>query len=404
LSTQDAIEEVAVRPDEPVIRKEYRVRKGTIWNFQFSRGSHRAPSKGFVSALVPAIPIRASADARGRALLTLPTEGPRAQLQIRESDPQATAEIQTGFLRLRLDWEPGFQPNELEEILRLEGNNRRFRLVDSDEKSATLQAPEGIEPVRESGKLVLHAFFLHRDAEDFGALTGRILDEEGKPIAGARVGLGPPARALRDLDARRFRATNDPQGRYRLRDIPRFAIDGTPLDVRLTVTKEGYGGVQSPPVNLRDGDVERPGVVDEIRIARGVSLGGIVVDHRGQPVAGATVHSYPSRLDWGRQKTVTDKNGRFLIRDLHRGVTRVLVYYEKIREHVAILADGKAGEVHIKLPERMDDPDPKIAALRAHSPEPVAIGGPAPEWQVGPWSDGRAHKLAEDRGKVVVLY
>jgi Sigma-70, region 4 len=90
LSTQDAIEEVAVRPDEPVIRKEYRVRKGTIWNFQFSRGSHRAPSTGFLSAVVPATPIRASADARGRALLTLPTEGP-ADRRRSEPSPQVCA-------------------------------------------------------------------------------------------------------------------------------------------------------------------------------------------------------------------------------------------------------------------------------------------------------------------------
>lgn len=32
------------------------------------------------------------------------------------------------------------------------------------------------------------------------------------------------------------------------------------------------------------------------------------------------------------------------------------------------------------------------------------MGRPAPEWQVGPWSDGRTRTLADQRGKVVVLY
>ena len=30
----------------------------------------------------------------------------------------------------------------------------------------------------------------YRDAEDFAALTGQVLDEQGQPLAGARVGLG----------------------------------------------------------------------------------------------------------------------------------------------------------------------------------------------------------------------
>ena len=44
-----------------------------------------------------------------------------------------------------------------------------------------------------------------------------------------------------------------------------------------------------------------------------------------------------------------------------------------------------------------------LMALAAPS-EPLRLGQAAPEWQVGSWSDGRAHKLADDRGKVIVLY
>ncbi len=412
LSAREAIEDVPVRPDQPIIRREYRVRKGTIWNFHFTRGLNRTPSTGFVTAVptveTPSAPSRAHADDRGLARLTLPTEGRKVDLGIRESDPLRFGEIDTGFLRLKLDWEPGFRPDELEEVSRLEGNDRRFRLVDSDAKTATLQAPEPIEPVKENGKLALCVLFLHRDTDDFGALTGQILDEEAKPIAGARVGLWPPGREPRDFNELRHMATTDPQGRYRLRDIPRRAIDGKPLELRLTVTKEGYAGVRSPRLTLTDGDPEKPKVVDPIRLERGVSFGGVVVDHRGQPVAGASVQSnqpnFQTSSSGPPQTTHTDANGRFLIRGLHRGVMIVFAFHEKVRKSGLYLADGSTEENRIKLPERMDDPGANIGALRAPPPEPLAVGQAAPEWQVGPWSDRRARKLADERGKVVVLY
>jgi alkyl hydroperoxide reductase subunit AhpC len=37
-------------------------------------------------------------------------------------------------------------------------------------------------------------------------------------------------------------------------------------------------------------------------------------------------------------------------------------------------------------------------------PETLAVGQPAAEWHVGRWSDGRYRKLADQRGKVVVLF
>ena len=42
-------------------------------------------------------------------------------------------------------------------------------------------------------------------------------------------------------------------------------------------------------------------------------------------------------------------------------------------------------------------------ALAARS-DPLRVGQTALEWQVGPWSDGLTHKLADDRGKAIVLY
>ena len=135
--------------------------------------------------MAPAVPSHAQADDHGRAHLTLPTEGGRVELGIRERSPLASSEIDTGILRLRLRWEPGFRPDQSAEVSRPEGNERRFRLMDDDGNSAVLDAPELIEPIKEHGRLLLRVTVPHRDVKDFAAVTGEVIDEQGQAIAGA---------------------------------------------------------------------------------------------------------------------------------------------------------------------------------------------------------------------------
>ena len=78
---------------------------------------------------------------------------------------------------------------------------------------------------------------------------------------------------------------------HRLRDIPRRKIDGEPLTFQIVVVKEGYAGFVSALFTLKEGTTEKLQVVDPIRLEPGVAVGGIVVDHRGQPVAGARMTS-----------------------------------------------------------------------------------------------------------------
>ena len=52
--------------------------------------------------------------------------------------------MNSGFLTLDLEWDPNFRPDELEQVVRYDGNDRRFRLIDADAKSATLQGPDSI--------------------------------------------------------------------------------------------------------------------------------------------------------------------------------------------------------------------------------------------------------------------
>ena len=402
---REAVVDVVVGPGQPVINREFRVRRGTIWNFQFSRGADPRPFPGFVSGINSPEPFRAQADDRGRAQLTLPTEGRKVTLGVRESSPEST-ELHTGLLNVNLEWEPNFQPDELDEISLMAGNDRRFRLVDTDAKSAILQAPDSIEPIKENGKLVIRVAAPSRDSQDFVALTGQVLDAQGRPIAGARVALWTPG--TRVSSEPRHQATTESQGRYRLRDIPRRAIDGQPLQVRLRVTKEGYAGLELTSLALNGGLNEKPQAVDPIRLERGVALSGVVVDHRGRPMAGAWVRSSQVVSHAGfsgtDQSTQTDEHGRFSLRDLRRDVTHLFVFHGSIRTSNFFSPTVHPRKFTCNSPSECRIPAPILPALRGGPPPPIAVGQPAAEWQVGPWSDGRARKLADERGKVVVLY
>ncbi len=103
------------------------------------------------------------------------------------------------------------------------GRTGGFRLIDAHEAAATLQAGASIVPVNENGKLVIRVDVLYRNLEDFGALTGQVLDDQSQPLAGVRVGLAAstPTRVSNDL---RHQSTTNAQGRYRLRDIPRPSL------------------------------------------------------------------------------------------------------------------------------------------------------------------------------------
>ena len=180
---QKSGESLVIGPDQPVVDREYRLRKGTVWNFRLMRGADHRPFPGLVLGTSPIGLFAAGGDNAGNARLALPSEGGKVALQVREADPQSRRP-DTGFLPLALEWEANFRPGELEEVARVDGSVGRFRLIDADGRSATIQAPEPIEPLNQNGELEIRVALAERGPKDVVAIAGRVIDSQQQPIQG----------------------------------------------------------------------------------------------------------------------------------------------------------------------------------------------------------------------------
>lgn len=104
-----------------------------------------------------------------------------------------------------------------------------------------------------------------------GALTGQVVDVDGRPVAGARVWLQGEARKIL------AETRTDANGRYRLESIP------VTYSVELLVDAEGFGREFRENVRIFPGmEPQLPDVV----VAPGREVIGRILDERGQPRAG----------------------------------------------------------------------------------------------------------------------
>lgn len=149
----------------------------------------------------------------------------------------------------------------------------------------------------------------------FGRVTGR-LHCDGLPVGGALVQLAPPPEtlSLEDLEpgdrmpGGAWSAESDGEGRYR--------FDRVPPGEGFTLVAADFDHVPSRagPVAVRP---DEETVVD-IKMIRGAHLAGRIVDSRGAPCAGVTVHLFQKQqrrgvvgwLDEARART--DDDGRFV--------------------------------------------------------------------------------------------
>ncbi len=152
-------------------------------------------------------------------------------------------------------------------------------------------------------------------------LSVRVLDENGRPLSGTEVFLGPPgavgAKAVSFGDLRTLGATG-PDGVLAVADLPAGAAAVLANHHDLGNGPRGLDGTPSVPVLLSEGEEAR--VVVRLPVD-GNALGavrGVVWDEQDRPIASAAVTTSFRRV-W------SDAGGRFTLEGLPAGPTNVSV-------------------------------------------------------------------------------
>ena len=143
--------------------------------------------------------------------------------------------------------------------------------VGRDDPRAGAQTPDKPAPS------AVHAKSAEPETKPVGAIAGRVLDLDGKPVAGAKVWLIVPWVETREV------ARTDSDGNFRLPTDTKDADKLTESEwvIRLVATHERFG-LALPAV--------RPGNEIELRMVKDdVPIRGRVLDLQGKPVPGVTV-------------------------------------------------------------------------------------------------------------------
>ncbi|HEY4239004.1 MAG TPA: sigma-70 family RNA polymerase sigma factor [Kofleriaceae bacterium] len=175
------------------------------------------------------------------------------------------------------------------------------------------------------------------------ALSGRVVDEHGAPIAKARVTAMSTADAWPVVDPQRDGVVAGADGT--------FAIESLSAGTwRLTAAGGDFAPTTSVPITV-DGEHEHTGV--ELVLAPGGAVHGTVRDAAGAPVAGADVSVVVRGfVPWRtRRQAVTDDAGAFTIGGLARRSYDVVAWHETAASQIVPveLAAASARDVTLVL-------------------------------------------------------
>lgn len=142
------------------------------------------------------------------------------------------------------------------------------------------------------------------------ALSGRVVDERGKPVGGARVVATSASEPMPVVDPRRDGVLAAADGTFTLASV----AAGT---WRITATHADFAPQTSVPLTV-DGEHEKTGIV--LALTAGGVVRGVVKDKAGSPVASAEVSIVASGyVFWrARRQTFSDASGAFAIEGLPR--------------------------------------------------------------------------------------
>ena len=382
------LEEFATTIDQPVFRKDYEVRNGIAWHVVVNVPAAAMPLGQTYFALGQRreneyFSAYCEVGDDGRCAVTIP------------SDASGEFKVQCGDLRrtlvapddMKLVVAKGFRNDRVTSLNQLPHGDCELR--DSEGRIATLH---GARAEIKDGTASLVVELKPRSAAESALIVGRVVDGHNQPIAGAEVEAafhsgGGSATSL-------LTAESQADGMFRL-VIPKPSDGGR---VSLVVTKEGYAGIDTEPRSL---DLAKSQESDfgSIKLRPGCSIRVRVVGPQGQPLQGAIVdpsRNYAAHAQIAR----TGAEGMCTLKNLAEGVEAVFARFGTLTTSTKLpLVEGENEPIVLKL-----SPPPVQTADASRVPvKALKAGAQAPEWDIADWTDGQARKLADLRGKVVLL-
>ena len=138
-----------------------------------------------------------------------------------------------------------------------------------------------------------------------GEVTGRVVDDKGEPLHGAKLSVQVESQAMYTLD----QTTANEKGEFRLQYLPL----GTPL--RLNISHPGFDHLFISLTVSSQTPLDR-GTIQLTPLPNGGTISGQVVDNAGRPIAGAILRNRGTS-GTNQNTTYTDADGRFHIERLY---------------------------------------------------------------------------------------
>jgi beta-lactamase regulating signal transducer with metallopeptidase domain/thiol-disulfide isomerase/thioredoxin len=287
--------------------------------------------------------------------------------------------------------EPGFDITKVKSIAPVDGTDK---VTITDEAGATATISKA-EVTMKDGLPLLTFRLAQRSPSAVQKFAGQIIDADGKPLEGVRVGTAISSAGGGGVTDSVAKTGQD--GRFVL-SVP-LGESKNALQLSLVITKDGYASFDSQKIALPAKPSEAIDV-GQLSLRDGCAIRVRTVDESGKPLAGAVVEPL-SDYAVRRQAIRTNSEGLGVLRNLPAGVVGVRAEYGTLSHQSKLVVDEKSAE---------SDPDTlqlretnRQAALVEPIPDAPPVGSMAPEWSIVAWTDGQTRTLADYRGKVVVL-
>ncbi|MCK4627305.1 MAG: carboxypeptidase regulatory-like domain-containing protein, partial [Phycisphaerae bacterium] len=170
-------------------------------------------------------------------------------------------------------------------------------------------------------------------------LAGRVTEESGKPIPGARVTVMLNHR-MWGSSIRSGQLATDAQGRYEIKAIP------AGWKYRVSTKADGFGRGETIVWLFKD-QARRVEVKPLVLRRANLSISGVVMDGSGKPVPDIQVSVQGQGQPYASIRT--DKAGRFTINNLCKGTLRVSVFREIAGRRESGDVKASAGDRDVKI-------------------------------------------------------